>query len=340
MMRVLVRCDASPKIGGGHAMRCLALAEGLRDRGHAVTFAMASGAEMMRGRCAAEKLSIEAISAEPASRGDLTATMHMASNVPADLVVIDGPGLHAALGPSIGAAKLGMLVLDDEGFADALPGAFVLNPNVWAANSDYPEVSPARLMLGVDHVLLRREFRAPARSADLASPVRRILITLGASDPDNFAGAVVRRLGSSPEFSDCEIHVVVGPLNEGFGDTQAKGGASVSIHRNPPNMAALMDSSDLAMSAAGGTLWELYRRGTPTLPVVIASNQRRNSEWLVARGMAARTIGDPDDAVAGLAALMADHTRRDELSRAGRLLVDGEGVSRVVATLERNFDLK
>ncbi|MBI4550199.1 MAG: UDP-2,4-diacetamido-2,4,6-trideoxy-beta-L-altropyranose hydrolase, partial [Candidatus Omnitrophica bacterium] len=42
-MRILFRCDGGsiPEIGTGHLVRCLLLADRLREEGHAVAFAVA-----------------------------------------------------------------------------------------------------------------------------------------------------------------------------------------------------------------------------------------------------------------------------------------------------------
>src|SRR5687768_16840999 len=49
-MRVIVRADASPQIGGGHIMRCLTLADAMAADGASCTFACADLTPMLEER--------------------------------------------------------------------------------------------------------------------------------------------------------------------------------------------------------------------------------------------------------------------------------------------------
>ncbi len=314
-------------------MRCLALAQAARMRGHAACVAVAEGESVVAARAAATGVGVRAVKAPPGSAADRDATLALAREVGADAVLLDGAHLVDALATAL-AVSYPLLVLDDRGFPARVRAFDVLNPNVWAAPADYPGFARSRLLLGADHVLLRDEFRG-ARAALPADEVRRLLVLVGASDPDGFAlGLLDELLPLLP--ASVAVDVVVGPINPHRAALQARAAQwpALNLHIDPLDMAGLMRAADMAVSACGGTLWELYALGVPVLPVTIAENQRRNAEWLATHGFATAVLSTAREAAGQAVRLAADGADRRRLAVAGQALIDGRGTERVLRHLE------
>ena len=97
----------------------------------------------------------------------------------------------------------------------------------------------------------------------------------------------------------------------------------------------IMSRADLAISAAGSTAWELAYLGVPAALISVAPNQIGIAAAMVRAGAAVDlgplSILKPAQLSKQLSALIADPNHRLALTRAGRRLVDGRGVDRVVA---------
>ena len=102
---------------------------------------------------------------------------------------------------------------------------------------------------------------------------RHILIASGGSDPYHTTLHLVRELSKQFQDNYC-FELVVGALNRDKEELQelARTG-SIVLHEGVTQMAALMASCDLAISAAGTTLYELCAVGIPTASFVLADNQ-------------------------------------------------------------------
>ena len=111
-------------------------------------------------------------------------------------------------------------------------------------------------------------------------------------------------------------------------------------HENPPHMRELMLACDVAITGGGQTTLELAATGTPGLALRLADNQTGNLEGLSATG-ALRWIGDSKDTnlkqklISALRDLAENRETRDEMSRAGRQLIDGAGTERVARAILR-----
>jgi spore coat polysaccharide biosynthesis predicted glycosyltransferase SpsG len=97
-----------------------------------------------------------------------------------------------------------------------------------------------------------------------------------------------------------------------------------------------MRRADLAVSAAGQTLFELAATGAPTLAIAVADNQRPQLEALGAAGVVIPVTAET--LAPRLATVAEDRAMRQALAERGQALVDGLGADRVAhAILEMIF---
>lgn len=275
-------------------------------------------------------------SAEPAgSPEDAARLVETARKAGADWVAVDGYAFGSPFQRTLTEAGLRLLAIDDHGRAGTYSADLILDPNLDAAPASYANRPPdSRLLSGLRYALLRREFRSRPRDPR-ATPAaaRRLLVTLGGSDPDNVTLRVLGALGLLGS-AELEVVVVVGPSNPHRASLEQAAQAlpgSVRLEDNVEQMAERMAWAEAAVSAAGGTCWELMFLGVPSILVVAADNQRPNLAPIVASGAA--LSGEPDLG-SPLRRLLSDAALRAELSRKGRELVDGKGAERAAAVLE------
>jgi UDP-2,4-diacetamido-2,4,6-trideoxy-beta-L-altropyranose hydrolase len=330
---ILIRADGSPAIGIGHLMRCLALAEAAGPR---ATFLSFEPPAPFIERAAAAGAGVRALASRPASPEDLTETSEVARAIGAEWIVLDGYTFDGDFQDGLVTDGHRVLAIDDHGHAKHYGAQVVLNANAGADPRWYGERAPGtRLLLGLRYALLRAEFRSRQAAADQPQRVRRVAITFGGSDPDNLSAQVLDGLAAVP--GPLEVLVVVGSANPHGASLRASAARSpheVEIAIDVRDMAARLAACDLAVTAAGGTLVELARVGTPAVAVVVADNQAPGARALAEAG-AVVNLGRHetlDAAAIGVAvAELADNPdRRQALSRRGRELVDGRGAARVL----------
>jgi len=338
---LLIRADASPLIGSGHLLRCLALAQAWPPENGPVVFALAEGDELYGDRLRGEGFLVEGVPGPVAGRADAAATAALMRSHEPDWVVVDGYRFDdtylAELLPEPGR----ILLLDDSGRRRLLPVAAVLNQNLHAAADLYPDRDPwTRLLLGVEYALLRREFGDAAMVApETPAVARRILVTLGGGDPDNVTGKVLDGLAALPE-TDLAVRILVGETSPHLGDLRRRAEACpfpVEILTGVADMVAQYRWAQLAVTGAGSTLWELACLGVPAVTLILADNQEPSGRLLdrqgIVLGLGRHQEAGPRDIAAAVAGLLEDPDRRAAMSRAGRALVDGRGARRVAGFL-------
>ena len=352
-VRVIFRVDSSPRMGGGHVMRCLSLADSLAARGGKVAFVSAllpdSLADLVRA-AGHDVLRIEpvddlrfegddwdsAVLPPQAQAVDVERTLLAAG--PADWLVLDHYRLDRSWSEAL-PAGLRTLVIDD--LANRRHACDILVDQTFGrAAADYAGLTSegAKILAGARYAMLRPEFPA-TRPAALARreqplPPRRLLISLGQTD----VGGVTRTVLESvlPDPREIAIDVVLGATASSLAWAKARAAEDprIELHIDSREMATLIARADVAVGAAGSTAWERCCLGLPTVTLILADNQRLVASNLERVG-AIMVAADASRAGECVRRLCNDESLRLSMIAAASAITDGQGATLVAEAMLR-----
>jgi len=331
-LSVLIRCDGSSELGLGHVVRCLAIADELRDRhGCIVAFAMRAGElGMQRVRGAGY-----AVVGAPAAAGSMYADWlrESVAAVEAGALVLD---VRDELSRADVAAVRDMtdvtVATIDDGSDRRLAADVSFLPPVPQALRLTWDGARGDARIGWEWIALRREF-AEARHADTTALPARVLVTMGGSDPLGLTPRVIEAL----DLLGGEFETVVA-LGPGFEHQAELEQALQRTHREfsvvrDGDLVALMRHSTLAIAAFGVTAYELAALGVPAIHLSLTEDHAESASALVNAGIAVSlgigTAVSATEIAIATNALLVDDTVRNDMSRRSTCLVDGRGAARI-----------
>jgi UDP-2,4-diacetamido-2,4,6-trideoxy-beta-L-altropyranose hydrolase len=337
---LIIRVDANTRMGIGHLMRCLALAQAWKDVGGQVIFITACQSEELLQRLREERFDIHLLGRPYPDPSDWDRTKDVLASHPNAWVVLDGYHLDETYQQKVKEAGHRLLVIDDIAHLRHYYADIVLNQNLHAEQLHYSYEPYTRLLLGTRYVLLRREFLDwKDWKRGVPKVARRVLVTLGGSDSENHTLKVIKAL-QEVDVPGLEAIVVIGPNNPHTQELETFIGQSqipIRLIGDVRNMPELLASVDMAVSSAGTTTWELLFLRIPILALIVADNQRSISEQIESRragenlGLAGKV--STKSLAKSITQLLKDFELRTKMSENARQIVDGQGAQRVVASV-------
>ncbi|MBQ7920128.1 MAG: UDP-2,4-diacetamido-2,4,6-trideoxy-beta-L-altropyranose hydrolase [Lachnospiraceae bacterium] len=341
MKKIIIRADGNAKIGAGHLMRCLTVAENIDE--NRVLFI-----------CADEESAKLAM--DHGFQGFVLNTDYrdMMSELPLWQQMKEqnvgglGTGEVTILVDSyyvnneylLALKCMGKVVILDDMAQDVKAADSIINYNAFAYPEMYEGLSGAVdtiIYTGSTYIPIRPDF--VARDYTVAEKVRKVLITTGGGDRDNIAGQILDTIYESGIF----YQVVTGRFNPHYKTLQkyAESHPGVEILHDVKDMAGLMLGCDLAITAGGTTVYELCSIGVPFICFSYAENQEKLVEY-VGREKIALSAGkyhwDAAKCLSeirnGFERLRGDFLLRKECSEKEKRIVDGQGAKRIARILE------
>lgn len=354
---IAFRVDASAKMGSGHVMRTLTLAQALRGDGwkcsffcrlhigHLVELIEAKGFEVYSfqatqysTQCSNERLRHAewlGVSQEQDAKDCIECLSE-----PLSWLVVDHYGLDATWERYLRPYTNKIMVIDD--LADRIHDCdILLDQNLYSNSAArYWDLIPSSCisLLGPTYALLREEFALERhRLNPRDGKMERLLIFFGATDPLALvlrAVEVVATLRGKGFWVD----VIAGNLNPQKEEISKKcSGYGFHYFEQVSNIASLMAKADVAIGAGGTTVWERCCLGLPSIVSSVAKNQDEGVLFQSAECLI--FYCEPDECFeTRLASLLNELAKSpktlSEMSTRCLALVDGLGCQRVIDVLE------
>ncbi len=325
---ILIRCDASPEIGLGHVVRCVALADQLRlNHDVCVGFAMREGslgAEIVR-QASYSLLQVPAILDYEAWLSD--ALRQLGAQV---LVADVRDDLSRSTLASLARQGHLIAVLDDVSDRRLAADLAFYPPVPQVSRADWTEFRGERFV-GWEWTILRSQFTQPTEQTPRSG--NSLLITMGGTDPAGLTLQAVRAIGRVPgDFSPVVI------LGSGFQhrrslqDLLGKAKRRFTVRENVSDMRAEMAQANLAVCSFGGTAYELAATGVPAIYLCLTPDHAESASALDRAGMgwSLGIFSDVTDERLGeaIGRLLRDRSAREKMSTQARALMDGHGARR------------
>lgn len=317
--KIMIYADGGSKVCMGHIMRTMTLALELRKNNidvifvtsskDAVEFVNSNGFQIIKIECLDYRKLVE-LALEYAVNG----------------IMVDKFGFknweHQLLVDNVGF----MIQIDD--FLYDGPANLVINSTI----DEKPKDKENIWLCGGKYALIRNEFSYNDRNYN--SKPQNILITTGYGDPGNIHLKMIELIENI--LPNIKMHIVVGGgyLTKELLYSLARDNPNMILYENLTDLSGLMKKNDIAISAAGTSLYELAAAGMPTIAFSLYDNQVDNIIRVEKKG-SILSLGwyeqiDYILAKKYLLNLYNDALLRKKIGTNGLRWIDGNGTKRIV----------
>ena len=324
---IAFRADATPEMGAGHLVRCLALADECLHRRLRTFFISRTLAPHLEDLIARRGHAIMRLD----ESSDVVGSRELLRRLDGvDWLVYDHYGLDAFWSAALRPYARHVMAIDD--LANRRHECDLILDQTPCPNPErrYAHLIPegCQRLFGATFALLRREFAAARPStARHPSGIRALAIAMGGFSDSRYVARILDAISRVSALHGVAIHIL------GNSSPVSEHAAQITQHGFLEDPAPLLRHMDIAVGAAGSSALERCCLGLPSIIVTIAQNQELLASSLQAAGCV-RYLGsisevDALQIAATLSKLHSDPAEISAMGRHGLHLVDGNGASRV-----------
>lgn len=355
----LIRADGNAEIGVGHVMRCLSIADALKEKNKEVVFAAADN--NMKTVIESRGFSCIVLDSDYKNmmsdfdKESLTELIVQSESIIVDSYYVSDEyfnRIRDARKDNQNNGDYKIFYIDDL-CEKIYPVDVLINYNIYADAEKYKSLYSANdnrtlstsFIFGPQYVPLRKQF-SKVKKIKIKEKVTDVLIMTGGADMHHISLNLVKALKENlseknANIGDICFHFVIGSMSGDYSSilNELAGSKNIMIHKDVKDIWTLMSSCDIAVSAAGTSLYELCACGVPTITYVLADNQM-NGEKAFVDNKAMLSIGDIrveqnycEKIIKAVIDLADDFILRKQMVDRETSITDGSGASRLADLL-------
>lgn len=327
-MKVLIFTEGGSQIGFGHISRCSSLYDELEDKGIDVEFVI-NGDNQVEEVLSGRKYRIEEW---------CLAGVVKEAEIKGNISIIDSYKASESLYRLIAEHSVKLLCIDDYNRMP-YPRGIVVNPSIYTEELEYPLDRNIKYLLGRDYVILRKTFCCN-KLRQVRHEVKEILVTLGGSDIRNLTPQIIETLQNN--YPKIKKNVVIGKGYDKIDDIKKISDRNTNIlfNLNEDDMKNIMLESDVAITAAGQTVYELLSMGVPFIPIQVIDNQVFTTKGLIKHKLVDKILYwdmvDFQNELLSELGKIISYDKRKEINKKYKDYIDGLGVKRIISELLRD----
>jgi len=285
--KIYIRSDGNSEIGLGHVIRCLALAEMLKE-----DFSCIFVTRFLTDYINAETRKIcDDIIILPESDDHFDAFLSILSGD--EIVVLDNYFFDTDYQKAIKNKGCKLICIDDM-HDKHFVADIVINHAPGVLESDYSVESYTKCLLGTKYALLRIPFLYLAKRSKKYNMANKAFVCFGGGNYNNIAKRVVERLLSF-KFID-KIFIVTGGAYIHIDNLQILSelhSDKIFLYSdiNAEQIVEILTNSDFAIVPSSSILWECMAAKLPVITGYYVDNQKRNSGYFFDKNIG-RVVGD------------------------------------------------
>lgn len=274
-MTFFFKAEANNVVGAGHLHRCISIAREIEKRGFQVSFIFSNSNKSEISKIKAIGWDIHQID----SNDELNAEKYLPFIPEGSFLLFDTDDSKFYSGDLIKKLRQRNVVTACYTITDKYPidTDILINTNVVSATHHYITPAYTTQIIGAKYLIFNQQFRNNNEFHISPSKHKNILLFMGNADEKRLTEALLARLSEAVIDAD-KITILLGSLNTRKKEIQELLNDfpyNFALVENVANMLALYDNTNLAITSAGMTMWEMALFKIPQL--IVASSPREAS---------------------------------------------------------------
>ena len=337
--KIAIRCIADPLKGYGNFNRSVVLAESLRKKDCKIIFIINQNNSIIR-ELQNRKFHFILIPKLFTYETEPSFLIDFMNLFKCKVIIVDMREYGEKISKSLMNKNFKIILLDDawckKAYAD-----FIFNGTIIKQYHQYEKINKnAKLYLGSKYFLNDIKFQQYKKkiSGIHDKKMYNVVVSIGGSDPDELSLFVVK---SIMNISNIQIIVVVGPFFKNLIKLRnfVKNKNNMTVVYFPKQIWKIFQKSDIAISNAGSTLYELAIQKVPTICIAAVKHQIPYAKGFESKGFAVN-LGfwknlKSDIIEKTLMRILDEPTERKKMWLSGSKIIYGDGLSRTTNLILR-----